>query len=297
MPQLPASAPAAANASAPPSEPMKSPRLPAGMIGGALAGVIVLGIGVFLLVRPGTPSTPLAQPAPAPTAPSPKKAPVTPPSLGVQPRGVWTFDQLKGRTFLDSSGCGNDTVLHGDGSAWTKDGKVGAGAFLLDGSTYAEAAGPVINTAQSFTVAAWVKFFELQNNRCETVLSVDGNEVSGFYLQYSIYAGNRLVFNRLASDSANGKPKWAKSGFIPATNIWYHLAGVYNADAHTIALYVNGMLQQTASFTNAWPATGKLAIGRGYFQHKADMFHSVVDDVQVYDSALTESQIRLLAFQ
>ncbi|MEU5717383.1 LamG-like jellyroll fold domain-containing protein [Streptomyces sp. NPDC020403] len=39
---------------------------------------------------------------------------------------------------------------------------------------------------------------------------------------------------------------------------WTHLAGVYDATANTISLYVNGEFQGVTPFTGAWAATGPL---------------------------------------
>jgi alpha-N-arabinofuranosidase len=171
----------------------------------------------------------------------------------------------------------------------------------LGNSSYAEVPNAVVDTTKSFTVAAWVNLSVLDNNQpCQTVVSIDGNNVSGFYLQFSHLGGHRFVFNRLERDVAEGTTKtvMAGTGFTPAPNKWYHLAGVYDADAKTLALYADGVLQQTVPYRSAWKATGKTAIGRGLWQKaNVDFVSGSIDDVRIYGTALTAEQIRTLAAQ
>src|SRR5262249_6252905 len=68
--------------------------------------------------------------------------------------GYWKVDENTGTMAADSSGRGLTATLRG-GASWTG-GRQG-GSLQLDGTSgYAETAGPVLNTAQSFSVAAWV---------------------------------------------------------------------------------------------------------------------------------------------
>ena len=76
---------------------------------------------------------------------------------------------------------------------------------------------------------------------------------------------------------------------------WYHLVGVYNLAAQTIALYVNGALQATTAFTTPWQATGNTMIGQGmYCGGATDFVSGKIDDVALYSSALTAAQVAVL---
>jgi len=206
--------------------------------------------------------------------------------------GLWTFDQGTGTTATDTSGGGHNGTLQ-TGATWSSPGKVGAYAVALPGSSYVDVAVPVVNTAASFTAACWVKL----NNTSgyQTFMSVDGTNVSSFFLQYN--AGNgKISFNRLASDSVSAATTIAAATAAPATGTWYHVAGVYDNTAHTLALYINGALQQTVAFSSAWQGTGHLVIGRGkYNAGPVDYVNGVIDDARVYTSALTVAQIATLA--
>jgi len=309
----------------------------ASMIAGAAVLILVFGGGIWLLnSRPkpaplpphvaASPVTPATQtsinsPAPPPSAPPWISTPsVTVVSLrpsmaaGSRPVSIsqttvpsepkdtccalWTFDRVNGIMALDESGHGNNLALVGDNAMWTQDAKVGAGALKLSGSSYAETAGPVVDTTRSFTVAAWVNFSAIEKKGCQTVVAIDGTKVSAFYLQLNHLAGDRFVFLRREKDDdeLHMKPIWARSGAAVVRNAWYHLAGVYDAAAQTISLYVNGKLQESTPFTRAWQATGKTSVGRGlYSQTNSDFVRGTIDDVRIYAAALTADQIQALA--
>jgi hypothetical protein len=205
---------------------------------------------------------------------------------------LWTFNAGSGTTATDSSGNNRTATLTG-GAGWTSSAKIGAYALNLSGSgQYAQASGAAVNTSNSFTATAWVRLNSLSGY--QTVLSIDGNNVSGFFLQLS-GANGRFVFNRLASDSTAAASTVAVATAAPVTGTWYHVAGVYNKSANTIALYVNGVLQQSVTYTPKWRAMGNTAIGRGRFNAgNVDFLNGSIDDARLYASALTAAQVLAL---
>jgi Domain of unknown function (DUF5127)/Domain of unknown function (DUF4965)/Domain of unknown function (DUF1793)/Concanavalin A-like lectin/glucanases superfamily/Domain of unknown function (DUF4964) len=205
--------------------------------------------------------------------------------------GYWPLDEGSGTTTSDLSGYGYGGTLIGNVS-WTT-GKVGKSAISLDGSTgYVDVPSSIINTVQSYSVAAWVKLNSIGN--FATVMSVDGANVSGFYLQLS-GVDNRWAFSALNSDSTSEPGIRALSTSAPATGTWYHLVGIYNANAQQLALYVNGTLQSTKSYRCQWQATGHLVIGRGKYGGNVDFFPGVIDDARMYNRVLSQAEITALA--
>ena len=81
----------------------------------------------------------------------------------------------------------------------------------------------------------------------------------------------------------------------PVTGTWYHVAGVYDSSAKTLALYVNGVLQQTTSAPTVWQCTGNTLIGRTNRGGTALSFcQGSLDDLRFYTSALTAAQVQTL---
>lgn len=269
-------------------------------------GVLALAVGLIAILALRKTSEPIAL-APATASPvaqnlaaAPKGSSPPVPTVAAQRtqdpcRAIWTFDEDNGATAPDVTGNGNSAILVGDKAVWTGAAKVGAGALSLSGSSYAEAAGPVVDTAQSFSVTAWVNVSAFDSQHNQTVVSIDGTEISGFYLML-YHQGPRFVFNRSDGDDKKATRTMATANSNAVPNTWYHLAGVFDAEAKTLSLYVNGNLEQSVPFTGAWQAMGKTAIGRGFYGHaNCDFLNGTVDDVRLYSTALTGDQIQALA--
>ena len=198
--------------------------------------------------------------------------------------GYWPFDN--GNSF-DNSGNYGDGVLNGAAGFGT--GKQG-GAISLNGTTaFVSSPRPVIRTDNSFTVTAWVNM--ANTSAFHTAISQDGDRASGFFLQYS-GGDNKWAFTITNSDADNAVSVRALSTAAPAINTWTHLAGVYDATAGQIKLYVNGALQQTVAKGSPWSANGNLQIGRGKWNGgSADFFPGLIDEVRTFDHALTDAEV------
>src|SRR5206468_2767973 len=83
------------------------------------------------------------------------------------------------------------------------------------------------------------------------------------------------------------------SATVRSLNVWYHVAGVYNASARTLDIYVNGVLNN-GTLSGTIPASQinsavNVNIGRrsgGYY------FNGVIDDVRIYNRALSQAEIQ-----
>ncbi|MGW5744067.1 LamG-like jellyroll fold domain-containing protein [Amycolatopsis sp. NPDC003861] len=204
--------------------------------------------------------------------------------------GHWGLDEGTGTATADDSLDARTATLTG-GAAWG-DGVVGPHGVALNGTDAAvDVPGPVVDTAQSFSVSAWVKPTAAGGFR--TAVSVDGSSISGFYLQRA--ADGRFAFTRRAGDGDTASSS-AVSTLPAQADQWQHVAGVYNRAAGTLSLYVNGTFQQSVPFTTPWTASGHLEIGRGKWAGAAaDWFAGGIDDVRAYPTPLTASAVAALA--
>jgi alpha-L-arabinofuranosidase len=210
-----------------------------------------------------------------------------------QPSGHWTFDEGSGTTAADSSGGNHPLTLTG-GASWGP-GVVGPHALSLVGpGQFAQSAGTVIDTTESFTVSAWVNLSNTHG--FQTFVSQDGSQISGFFLQLRGDTG-QFAFTRPAYDSPKALGIIATApNIIPQPNEWYLLTGVYDSVGQTISLYVNGALQQTVSFVPNWQAGGPLAVGRGFFNgNPTDFVSGSIDDARTYSGVLSAGAIAQLA--
>ncbi len=178
-------------------------------------------------------------------------------------------------------------------AGWTE-GIVGPHALLVTGAGGAEIPKPVLDTTKSYTVAAWAKLTSLDG--FQTIAGIDGVHVAGFFLQFR-GDSHKFTLSGVTQDSAqSGDTAIASETDLPVLNKWYHLAGVYDANAQTISFYLNGVLQQTVPYTHAFRVTGHTSIGRGFFNAgPTDYVHGAIDDVRFYQSALPAASILAIA--
>ncbi|MEV6448233.1 LamG-like jellyroll fold domain-containing protein [Amycolatopsis sp. NPDC051716] len=203
--------------------------------------------------------------------------------------GHWAFDDGSGTTAADTAGSHPATLAGGAG--WGPG--IRGGALTTDGANgFADAGAPVLDTTKSFSVSSWVKLDKTAG--FQTFVSVDGSQVSNFFLQFRDDS-RRFAFTRLAGDApADGVV--ASANFDPVAGQWYQLAGVYDASASTLSLYVDGTRQATVAAPTAWAGTGHLVIGRGkYGGNPVDFVDGTIDDVRAYSGALTAAAAARLA--
>jgi hypothetical protein len=206
---------------------------------------------------------------------------------------------LAGRWRLD--GDGSDASPYGrhasgpDTLLWTDDRSgLPLSAASLNGTDEAlTTADPALRTDQSFTVAAWVRL-NVDTGPFGAV-SQDGATVGGFFLGFRHTPQARWEFMMPPADATGSAAARAFGGPVEL-GAWTHLAGVHDAAAGRITLYVNGAPVAWAAAGAAWPATGPLAIGRyKWATGPVDFWPGDVDDVRVYQGALPATEIAQLA--
>jgi hypothetical protein len=177
--------------------------------------------------------------------------------------------------------------------AGSHDGTVAGGAAFVDrglqlngSSQYVDLGAPILNTASDYTAAAWVKL-DKADGAFQTVVSQDGPSDSAFYLQYS-GADQRFAMS-FAGVRALAPTK-------PVVGQWYHVVGVRDTVKGELRLYVDGRLAGTTSACMPQAApTGNTVIGRGmYGGNPVDYLDGTVDQVHLYDRALSAAEIKTL---
>jgi hypothetical protein len=203
----------------------------------------------------------------------------------------WEFDENTGSTAYDSSGAVNTGTLV-NGPTWVP-GSSGSALTFNGTSQYVDGTRAAVVTDRSFTVSAWV--YMTAKGVYRTAVSQDGQSISGFFLLYDP-GPDKWALTMHAADNTTAPTVGAYSNAPAALNTWYHLVGVYDSNAQNITLYVNGVPQQTVSFTGAWKATGPLAVGRGKFNGAVrDQWPGMIDDVRVFDRAVPAATAASLA--
>jgi hypothetical protein len=259
-------------------------RLIGGVGGAFLLGAVVGGVGVKALDGGG--STPVAAASQAPAQPtgsavaSPSaSAAASPSASGLAGNGL--ADSLGGVTLTYASGA---QVRPGNGSK----------VLWLDGSAnaYAAAAGPVVDTARSFTVSAWVLLKQPQGGSM-AISQGDGGYYT-FALGRDYWPGHHgWVFKvQTKAGDSDATVRAADSTGEARTDTWVFLTGTYDAVHHTIDLYVDGKLAGKSPAPGIWQNGGALQLGRTRYKGRwSDNWDGAVAHVQVWDTALTAAQV------
>ncbi|MBN1854156.1 MAG: metallophosphoesterase [Pirellulales bacterium] len=204
----------------------------------------------------------------------------------------WKLDEKSGLTAVDSVGGANGTLFHMAGTEWT-DGFL-AGSLAFDGSNDYISVGQVttLQLANTMTISAWVNVhspFPDWGGIAGWVHDTGSTE-SGYCL--NTMTGGGLSFGLKTQNT--DMIYLAASGY--ETGTWYHVAGTY--DGSMQRLYING--EQVAEQANTgsidWDPVGSdgFEIGRYHDDNENIVLPETIDDVRVYDRALTADEIRLI---
>jgi len=195
--------------------------------------------------------------------------------------GTWLLDEGAGNIAKDSSGHAYHADLKGN-PAWVK-GKFGH-ALEFQGGSYLEIRDSSKNLSfggtAPFSITAWVK-----NQGGGTVVGKFNGGIIGAYI-LQIDGGGTVSFHREVAP-------WAFSGTkaLPS-NDFGHVAVTY--DGAVMKIYVNGAFDasQDRGAQNTDSVTPVLIGARLTNGAPSEFFDGVLDEVAVFNVALTEEQIR-----
>lgn len=162
-----------------------------------------------------------------------------------------------------------------------------------------------ITTSGALTFSAWVNTTDTTGNRNTAVFAGDDTE-GNVYSDLGVAAGQE-DFEGAAS--ARNRPVGAslaqQTGIFSSPAVdpvndgeWHHLVMTVDTNAAELSLYVDGVLANSQSMdTAALPNFNNFEIGRlgRGGPGPVDPFEGVIDDVQVYDEALSQNQVQFLS--
>ena len=193
---------------------------------------------------------------------------------------AYSFNEGAGTTTADQSGNGNTGTLAN--ATWTSQGKYGS-ALLFNGSnslvTIADSAS--LHLSSEMTLEAWVNPTNITNAMQDVIYKANDN----YYLEGT--TTNSSLPNGGGTFGTTDVGTYGTAALTAST--WTHLAATY--DGTTLSLYVNGV--QVSSL----PQTGAIASSTNPLQIGGDtnlgqFFAGTIDEVRVYNAALTSAQIQ-----
>lgn len=200
----------------------------------------------------------------------------------------WRFDEAGGTNTPDSSGHNLTGKLHG--RPQRVPGRMGGAILFRNPHEYVELRhAPPLRLTGSMTITAWINSTSFPPDDAAIVSQLNSN--AGYQLDTTIDKGPRTISFKLSNSCGE---LMARYGTTPLSiGTWYHVAGVYDARAKTLDVYLNGKLDNgyllgpvTSSQTSS---RSKVFIGR---RDTWDFeFSGAVDDVRIYSAALTGAEI------
>jgi hypothetical protein len=214
--------------------------------------------------------------------------------------GHWAFEEMAGSAIIDS------TIYHNNGLLFNNPQRV-AGiknrALLLDGTNqYAAVAdNSSLNITSAITLMAWVKPEKVGNQYIINKFRQDGTPITddGYELTLADQNssdppnGNGRAFVRFNACGSQNIYRVNTSTQYPFDgNTWLHLAATY--DGTTIRIFYNGV-EENSKVADFQIATNNLPLGIGAQGDGVSPLDGAIDDVRIYNYALTSAEIQQFA--
>ncbi|MEI8375788.1 MAG: LamG domain-containing protein [Planctomycetota bacterium] len=196
-----------------------------------------------------------------------------------------TFYRRGGKLYVkDLSGKGNHGIVNG---ANLVEGRVGSALSFGGKDQCVECKNSEsLNPTKAITICAWVKAHSWGSADIHNLVTKESNEqgsVRGYYLRLC-----GVTVSLLELTISNGN--WHGTRCPPCLELgrWYHLAGTYDGDK--LKVFVDGNLRSSSEMSGAMPpSSSNLKVGAG---PPSWSFDGVMDEVAVFDRALTDKEIQ-----
>ncbi|MDW5326779.1 LamG-like jellyroll fold domain-containing protein [Plantactinospora sp. KLBMP9567] len=155
--------------------------------------------------------------------------------------------------------------------------------------------GRVLRTDDSYTLSVWA--YRDDEAGEETLLSQRGSSESAFSIKYTPN-GDGGEWQFIVNDEDNSASLQASVASTVSGDAsgWVHLVGLYDAARAQIRLYVQGHLAEMALLPwTPMASSGPLQLGRTFADGAfSEYWHGGVDDLLVYQGAMTDAQVDAL---
>ncbi|MCX4819013.1 DNRLRE domain-containing protein [Streptomyces sp. NBC_01142] len=240
-------------------------------------------------------------------------------------RSRWMFEETTGTdpvTTADAAGTGNALVLKG-GAAKSDSEFIDSGALQLNGvDGYAGTSTVPVDTSGSFTLTAWAQAAAMPEGAV-ALAGAEGSQRSAFSVRFVPAATDpnrnpgRWELSVADKDAGDATVVQVGNGELYDATEWNHLALVYDGFTKQARLYVNGALAEVGCKDDDGDGQGddpactdlvpwaedalafkaaSLQVGRsGSGSRAGEYFPGLVDDVWIFQGALTDGQVEKLS--
>jgi len=193
----------------------------------------------------------------------------------------WKFDEGQGDTAYDSVGDNDGTLINNP--TWTS-GQV-RGALSFDGiNDYVDVG--YVSECDALSIGLWVNLDSLPHT-WNSLFHNNGWESGDIH--FMIRGDGRVEFAMWGMPDRLSNFAFSSSTF----GEWYHIAVVYDRWAKTVDFYINGQHDVRRTYSSTRSAVlGPLRIGGWNWEVRN--FHGWIDELQLYDRALSAADIEQL---
>lgn len=200
-------------------------------------------------------------------------------------RNWWKFDSGSGSTAKDYEGSNDGNI---SGATWVSDAKTGGYALDFDGvDDYVDHDTNAVSNLP-ITVTAWVK--APSNSNFNLIYNEDRTSSGDTFLDLRVNDNDGLEV--LVRDSNGNLAALVDSGVIVTDGTWHFVSGVYGDSV--VEGFVDASSVGTVDASAVGSASSNIAsIGaRRHLGKEQNHFDGIIDDVRVYDRALSQSEIQ-----
>ncbi|MDD2909966.1 MAG: prepilin-type N-terminal cleavage/methylation domain-containing protein [Candidatus Pacebacteria bacterium] len=153
--------------------------------------------------------------------------------------------------------------------------------------------GSSLDISNGLTMTAWINSNDVNKSTHQTVFGKN-NQSGGAVYAHQIDASTNGIFSAYFRQLS--PYPLVKSNTYLKSNIWYFITTTYDNDSKTAKIFINGKFDNlgTASSGSLFKV-GESAVQIGRFPSystQSQLFSGQIDDVRIYDAALSSSQIK-----
>ena len=201
---------------------------------------------------------------------------------------AYSFNEGTGTSVADASGNGNTgTVV---GASWTAGGKYGGALSFNGSSSYVDLGNPAaFGVTGSMTWSAWIN--SAANPPDDGIIVAKSDSASGWQVKTSPDTGPQTFGSSVSASAGSRIQRYSTT--VRSLNTWYHVAGVYDASARTLSVYVNGVLSSGALVGTVPASQVRSSVNVNIGRRTGGLyFNGIIDEVRIYNRALTQSEIQ-----
>ncbi|MHC4558224.1 MAG: Kelch repeat-containing protein [Planctomycetota bacterium] len=201
----------------------------------------------------------------------------------------WKLDETEGTIAYESIGS-NDGTVNGETNWQPTNGKVD-GALKFNGADNYISTDFVLNPVSGFSAFAWVKGGEPG----QVIISQADKRAGRNIIPGSTWLGTDPSDGKLTTSIMDLYFPPLESESIITDGQWHHVGLVYDFEQFHRHLYVDGVeVAKDTSIVGGISSTSGLYIGAGKAREEGSFFSGLIDDVRIYNQALSAKEIEEL---